>query len=398
MKRYGLAFTASYIGYVIQAMVINFAPLLFVMFQKEFNLSISKISALIVVNFAAQLSMDILSSIYVDKLGYRKCIIAAHIFATFGVASLSFLPDIMNNHFIGLLISMFFSGLGGGIIEVVVSPVVEALPTKSKSASMSLLHSFYSWGHFFIVILATLYFITIGIENWRILAIIFSLVPFINGILFAICPIESLQKEGEEKVKLKYLLSTRIFFIFLLLMFCGGAAEQAIVQWSSAYAELGLNIDKTFGDIIGTAMFALLMGTSRVIYSICHKKIHLLKFMMLSMILLVASYLLASLSVNPWLSLLGCAMTGFASGIVWPGTLSLTSRYVKASTAMYALLAFTGDIGCTVGPWTTGLITDITGNMQDGFLISTIYPLITVLALIIIWFYRKKVKENEIKK
>ena len=181
-------------------------------------------------------------------------------------------------------------------------------------------------------------------------------------------------------------------------MFCGGAAEQAIVQWSSAYAELGLNIDKTFGDIIGTAMFALLMGTSRVIYSICHKKIHLLKFMMLSMILLVASYLLASLSVNPWLSLLGCAMTGFASGIVWPGTLSLTSRYVKASTAMYALLAFTGDIGCTVGPWTTGLITDITGNMQDGFLISTIYPLITVLALIIIWFYRKKVKENEIKK
>ncbi len=391
MKKYNLTLFASYIGYVIQAIVINFAPLLFVTFSEEYKLSLSEISTLVVVNFSAQLSMDLLSSWYVDLLGYRKTALAAHISATLGIASLAFLPEVMPTPFSGLLISMVLCGMGGGIIEVIVSPIVEALPTKSKSASMSLLHSFYSWGQLFTVLLSTVFFLKIGITSWKILALLWALVPFINGILFTFVPIVPLIKDGEKGLTVREILSIKIFWIFALAMLAGGAAEQAIIQWASAYAESGLEISKTAGDLLGPCVFALLMGISRVFYSLFHEKIKLLYFMIGSSVLLLISFLMVSLCKSAVLSLSGCALSGLAVGIAWPGMLSLTSRHIKnGGTAMFAILAFFGDVGCIMGPGITGWVSDMAGgNMRSGFLFSSIYPAIMIATLLVIFFLKK---------
>lgn len=394
MRKYNITLFASYIGYVVQALVINYAPLLFVTFRSEYNLSLSQISTLIVVNFLAQLTMDLASAVLLDRFGYRKSAVIAHICATFGVASMAFLPDFTGNPFAGLLISMVLCGMGGGIVEVIISPIVEALPTKSKSASMSLLHSFYSWGQLAIVILSTAFFASIGIENWRLLALLWALIPFINGILFMFVPIIPLIKNGEKGKSIKELLNVKVFWIFAIAMLAGGAAEQAVIQWASAYAESGLNISKTAGDLAGPAVFALLMGLSRVFYSLFHEKMHLLKFMLVSTALLFVSFLLIALN-NPLLSLAGCALSGLSVGIAWPGMLSLTSRHIKnGGTAMFAIMAFFGDLGCITGPAVTGWVSDIAGgNLRTGFLTSAIFPFVMLSALLLI---NKLKKDNRI--
>ncbi|MDO5479452.1 MAG: MFS transporter [Clostridia bacterium] len=392
MKKYNLTLFASYIGYVIQAIVINFAPLLFVTFSEEYNLTLSEISTLVVVNFTSQLTMDVLSSWYVDKLGYRKTALAAHISATLGIALLAFLPEVMPTPFSGLLISMILCGMGGGMIEVIVSPIVEALPTKSKSASMSLLHSFYSWGQLVTVLLSTAFFIWVGIANWKVLALFWALVPFVNGILFCFVPIVPLIKDGEKGLTVKGILSIKVFYIFAFAMLAGGAAEQAIIQWTSAYAESGLGISKTAGDLLGPCVFALLMGISRVFYSLFHEKIKLINFMMGSSVLLLVSFLMAALCENAVLSLAGCALSGLAVGIAWPGMLSLTSRHIKnGGTAMFAILAFFGDVGCIMGPGITGWVSDMAGgNMRSGFLVSAIYPALMIVMLSFIYRLKRK--------
>lgn len=392
MKKYNLTLFASYIGYVIQALVINFAPLLFVTFSEEYSLTLSEISTLVVVNFASQLTMDFLSSWYVDKLGYRKTALAAHVSATLGIGALAFLPEIMPTPFSGLLVCMVLCGIGGGVIEVIISPIVEALPTKSKSASMSLLHSFYSWGQLLTVLLSTVFFVEVGINSWKILALIWALVPLVNGILFAFVPIVPLIKEGEKGLTVKEILNVKVFYIFAFAMLAGGAAEQAIIQWASAYAESGLKISKTAGDLLGPCVFALLMGLARVFYSMFHEKIKLLNFMMGSSVLLLIAFLMTSLCQNPVLSLAGCAISGLAVGIAWPGMLSLTSRYIKnGGTAMFAILAFFGDVGCIIGPGVTGWISDMAGgNMRSGFLVSTIYPMVMIVMLSVIFHLKRK--------
>lgn len=396
MKKYSITLYASYIGYVVQALVINFSPLLFVTFTESYNLSFSDISTLIVVNFLSQLIMDLMSAVLLDKFGYRISAILAHVFSAVGIASLSFLPDITKNPMTGLLVCMILSGIGGGIIEVIISPIVEALPTKSKSASMSLLHSFYSWGQLIIILLSTLFFATAGILNWRILALLWAIIPFVNGIIFAFVPIIPLVKEGEKGLSVKELLHIRFFWIFLIAMLAGGAAEQAIIQWASAYAEGSLGISKTTGDILGPCSFALLMGISRVFYAMFHNKIKLLKYMIISAVILVASYLIAALSPDPYLSLAGCALSGMAVGIMWPGMLSLSARNIKkGGTAQFSLMAFFGDLGCISGPGIIGWISEASkGSIRTGFLWATVFPLIMLITLLII--LRRKKYEKKI--
>ncbi len=385
MKKYNITLFASYIGYIVQALVINFAPLLFVTFQDEYEFTLSQISTLIVVNFSSQLAMDLASTVLLDKLGYRKSAVFAHISATLGVAFLAFLPEIINP-FAGLLISMILCGIGGGITEVIISPIVEALPTKSKSASMSLLHSFYSWGQLAVVVFSTLFFALAGINNWRILALIWAMVPFVNGIIFSFVPIVPLVKEGEKGMSVKEILNTRIFIIFAVAMFAGGAAEQAVIQWASAYAESGLKISKAAGDLLGPAIFGLLMGLSRVFYTIFREKLKLLKYMIGSSLLLLVSFIMLAFCKNPILALSGCALSGFAVGIAWPGMLSLTSRHIKnGGTSMFAILAFFGDLGCITGPAVTGWASDLMGgNLRMGFLASGFIPVIMLAALVFV--------------
>ena len=393
MKKYNITLFASYIGYVVQALVINYAPLLFVTFQDRYSLTLSQISILIVVNFLAQLSMDLSATVLLDKLGYRKSAVLAHMSATLGIGLLAFLPDIIKP-FYGLLVSMILCGIGGGIVEVIISPIVEALPTKSKSASMSLLHSFYSWGQLLTVVLSTVFFLTAGIENWKILSLLWALIPFVNGILFAFVPIKPLLKEGERGLKIKEILSINVFFVFAVVMFAGGAAEQAVIQWTSAYAESGLGISKTMGDLLGPSVFALLMGLARVFYSFFHEKIKLINYMMGSSLLLLVAFIMAAFFENPVISLAGCALSGLAVGIAWPGMLSLTSRYIKnGGAAMFALLAFFGDVGCITGPGLVGWVSDLAGgNMRSGFFVSAIYPVIMIVMLSLIYYLRGKKK------
>ncbi len=393
MKKYSITLYASYIGYVVQALVINFAPLLFVTFSNNYNLSLGDISTLIVVNFLAQLTMDLMSAILLDKFGYRVSAVLAHAFSSVGIALLAFLPDITKNPMTGLLICMILGGIGGGIIEVIISPIVEALPTKSKSASMSLLHSFYSWGQLLIILLSTLFFYTVGISEWRMLAVLWAIIPFINGIIFIFVPIIPLIKEGEKGLSIKELFSIKVFWIFLIAMLAGGASEQAIIQWASAYAEKSLGLRKAVGDILGPCMFALLMGISRVFYTLFHEKVKLLRYMIISAAVLIASCLVAALIPNPYISLMGCALSGMAVGIMWPGMLSLTSRYIKnGGTAQFSLLAFFGDLGCISGPGIVGWVSEAAeGGIRTGFLWATIFPLIMLITLLFI----KKLKKGK---
>lgn len=373
---------ACYIGYITQAIVNNFAPLLFLTFQSTYSISIDKITFLVTMNFGVQLIVDFLAAKFVDKIGYRTCVVAAHIFSAIGLAGLAILPSMFGNHYIGLLISIFFYAIGGGLIEVLVSPIVEACPTEKKEAAMSLLHSFYCWGHVLVIISSTLFFMFIGIDHWRILACLWAIIPLINAFYFFNVPIQTLVEE-DEGISIRGLFKVKIFWVLLLLMICAGASEQAMSQWASAFAEAGLNVSKTIGDLAGPCSFAILMGCSRVFYSKFSEKIKLKNFMIISGVLCIVSYLIASLATNPIIGLIGCGLCGLSVGVLWPGTFSIASRTLRTGgTAMFAFLALAGDVGCSLGPTVVGTVS---GAFQDdlkiGFLVAIIFPVFLILGL-----------------
>lgn len=313
---------ACFVGYIVQAIINNFAPLLFLTFQASYGIALSKITFLVTFNFLLQLTVDLLSAIVIDKIGYRVASVAAHLFATVGLVSLAVLPDVMPDPFVGLMISVVIYALGGGLIEVLISPIVEACPTDNKEAEMSLLHSFYCWGHVG-GLLSTLFFVTVGIEHWKVLAVLWALIPLLNGIVFLKVPIATLLEEVEKGLSIKRLFSGKVFWILVLLMFFAGSCEQAVSQWASAFAEKGLQVSKTLGDLAGPMLFAILMGTARVLYSKIGDKIKLHTAMVFCGVLCLASYFLIVLSPLPVLGLIGCGICGFSVGLLWPGTFSL---------------------------------------------------------------------------
>lgn len=373
---------ACYFGYVVQAIVNNFAPLLFLTFRSEYRLPLSKITLLVTVNFLFQLFIDIMAAKFVDKIGYRKCIVAAQFFSAAGIAGLGILPDILPDPYIGLLISILIYATGGGLIEVLVSPIVEACPIKAKKAAMSLLHSFYCWGHLFVVLASTAFFAVFGIENWRILAFIWAIVPFVNGFYFAHVPIKLLTTE-EEKMSLKRLFSSKQFLLFTVIMVCAGASEQGMSQWASVFAEAGLNVSKTVGDLAGPSLFAVTMGASRVIYSKISERVDLSKYMTFCGVLCVVSYAVASFVPSPALSLVGCSLCGFSVGVMWPGAFSLASeRFPAGGTAMFAILALAGDFGCSFGPTVVGFATNLLNeDIKKGVFAAVIFPILLMISL-----------------
>ncbi len=373
---------ASYIGYITQAIVNNFAPLLFLTFVSDYNLTIDKITLITTVNFLVQLGVDLLSTRLLDKIGYRISIIAAHIFATLGILGLAFLPEFSGDAYIGLMISVILYAIGGGIIEVLISPIVEACPTKKKEAAMSLLHSFYCWGHLFLVLISTIFFCIFGIDNWQILACIWAFIPIANIFYFAMVPIYPIVAE-HEKLSFKKLLSQKVFWIIIILMVCAGASEQAMSQWASAFAESALQVSKTVGDLAGPCAFALFMGTARAIYGKFSDRIPLKKMMIGSSFLCIFCYLTAALASIPVLGLIGCALCGFSVGIFWPGTFSLAARRLPGGgTAMYAFMALAGDLGCSSGPTLVGMTANIfDGNLQTGLLFAIIFPVLIIIGI-----------------
>ena len=383
-KNYNKTLTACYLGFITQAIAANFAPLLFLKFHKDYGIPLGEIALISTLFFMTQLIVDVLCAKFVDRIGYRKSVVASEICSAAGLIGLAFLPDIFPNPFAGILISVVIYAVGSGLIEVLVSPIVEACPFPNKDAVMSFLHSFYCWGSVGVVLLSTLFFAMFGLDRWKLLACIWALIPLYNIYNFAVCPIEHLVEDGKS-MGMRKLFKKPLFWVAIILMVCAGASEQAMAQWASAYTESAIGLSKTAGDLVGPGLFAVMMGVSRVIYGKYGEKLNLMNFMLGSGALCLICYLMASISGNPIMGLAGCIVCGFSVGIMWPGTISISSGKMPAGgTAMFALLAMAGDLGGAFGPALVGNITQrANDNLQVGMLVGSVFPLILIIALLI---------------
>lgn len=384
-KSYEHTIYASYIGYITQAIVNNFVPLLFLTFATDYGLTLDKITLITTANFLVQLAVDLLSAKAIDKVGYRISVIFAHLCAGAGLIGLAFFPALLGNAYAGILTAVVLYAIGGGIIEVLISPIVEACPTTKKEAAMSLLHSFYCWGHLLVVLLSTLFFRLAGITNWRILACLWALIPLVNMLYFSLVPLYPVAA-GHEKLSLRTLIKQKAFWLIVVLMVCAGASEQAMSQWASAFAESALSVSKTAGDLAGPCAFALFMGTARAIYGKYSDHIPLKKMMTGSAILCILCYAIAVFSGDPVFGLIGCALCGFSVGIFWPGTFSIAALALPGGgTAMYALMALAGDLGCSSGPTVVGLVANVFGNnLRAGLGAAMIFPAVMLLGISLI--------------
>ena len=385
MPNYRKTKTACYLGFVTQAIAANFAPLLFLKFHNDYNISLGNIALISTCFFFTQLLVDLFCAKFVDKIGYRICIVASEVCSAAGLIGLAFLPDILPNPFTGILCSVIVYAIGSGLIEVLGSPIVEACPFENKEATMSLLHSFYCWGAVGTILISTLFFLLFGMDSWKWLAVLWALIPTCNIYNFATCPIEHLVEEGSG-MGIRELFQKPLFWISVCLMICSGASELAMAQWASAYAEAALGLSKAIGDLTGPCMFAVTMGISRVIFGKYGDRIDLMKFMTGSGILCVVCYLLTSLSSNPLIGLIGCIVCGFSVGIMWPGTISISSKkFPLGGTAMFALLAIAGDLGGSIGPGIVGYITQEAGdNIRVGMSVGLVFPVILLVMLFIL--------------
>lgn len=376
MKNYKKTKLACYLGFITQAVAANFAPLLFLKFHTDYNISLGNIALISTFFFFTQLLVDLFCAKYVDKIGYRVCIVASEVFSAAGLVGLAFLPEIMPSPFVGIIISVILYAMGSGLIEVLGSPIMEACPFENKEATMSLLHSFYCWGAVGTILVSTVFFIIFGIDSWKWLTVIFAIIPAINIYNFATCPIESLVDEGQG-MGIRKLFSNPMFLIAIVMMVCSGASEIAMAQWASAYAESALGFSKAVGDIAGPCMFAVTMGISRVLFGKASDRMNLNRFMIGSGILCFVCYLFASFSENPIIGLVGCIVCGFSVGIMWPGTISISSKvFPTGGTAMFALLAMAGDLGGSIGPAIVGRVADMFGgSINVGMRIGLIFPI-----------------------
>lgn len=386
---YGKTIRACFAGYIVQAIVNNFLPLLFLTLQRQYGIPLGQITALITVNFAVQLTVDLLSAFWIDRIGYRRAIIAAHVFSAAGLLLLPVLPEILPP-FPGILAAVILYAVGGGLLEVLVSPIMESCPTENKETAMSLLHSFYCWGQVGVVLLSTLFFRFAGIGNWKLLAALWAVIPVCNVFLFAKAPIAPLVAPDEEQIRPRALLKNRMFLLLLLMMICAGAAELSVSQWASFLAEEALHISKTAGDLAGPMMFGVLMGAARTFYGKYGEKIPLERFMTGSAVLCILSYLMIALAPLPAVSLAGCALCGLSVGIMWPGTFSTASASLRrGGTLMFSLLALGGDIGCGGGPTLVGAVAG-TGSIKTGILTAAVFPAGLILCMYLLKRERSK--------
>ena len=395
-KNYRKTLMACYLGFITQAICANFAPLLFLTFHKDYQISLGHIALIPTAFFLTQLIVDALCAQYVDKIGYRRAIVGSQVTSALGLAGLAVLPEMLGDPFIGVILCVILYAIGSGLMEVLGSPIVEACPFDNKDAVMSLLHSFYCWGSVAVVLLSTVFFAVFGVACWKILACLWAIVPLWNIVNFLRCPIEHLVEDGQG-MTIRQLCKAPLFWLAVLLMVCSGASELAMAQWASAYAEAALGLSKTLGDLLGPCLFAITMGISRVLYGKYGEKVELTSFMLGSGALCLVCYLLASMTANPIWGLVGCIACGFSVGIMWPGTLSITSaRMPLGGTALFALLAMAGDLGGAFGPSMVGYATQLAGDdLRAGLQVGCIFPIGLMIGLIIM---RRMTKKNQVQK
>ena len=384
-KNYKKTLIACYLGFVTQAITANFTPLLFLTFKGTYGITLEKIALIPFVFYITQLLIDLAATKYADKIGYRTCVVVSQVVSAAGLILMAILPEILPVPFIGILISVVLYAIGSGLVEVLVSPIVEACPFENKDGMMSLLHSFYCWGAVGVILGSTIFFALFGLENWKILTVIWALVPLYNTFNFINCPIERLVEDGES-MGVRKLLKTPAFWLMILLMICAGASEATMTQWTSAFTEAAIGISKTIGDIAGPCLFAMFMGVTRMLYGKFSEKLNLVKVMLICAIVCAACYLVASLSPIPIFGLAGCALCGFAVGIMWPGSICISSqKFPRGGTEMFAFLALAGDLGAAVSPTMVGSLSELAGgNLKTGLLAATIFPVLLVCGLLIL--------------
>lgn len=389
-KNYNKTQLACYLGFVTQAICANFAPLLYITFYHTYRITFDQLALISTVFYLTQLVVDLFCVKIADQIGYRPCVVAAEVTSGLGLLGLAVIPDQFPSPFIGILICVVIYAVGSGLTEVLVSPIIEACPFENKESMMSLLHSFYCWGTVAVVLGSTVFFSLFGIHNWRLLAVIWSVLPLYNIYNFMTCPIESLVEDGES-MSVKQLVSNKMFWLFIILMVCAGSSEVAMAQWASAFAESALHVSKAVGDLAGPCGFAILMGISRLLYGKYGEKVDLTIFMAASGFMCFCCYLLAGLAGIPIFGLIGCALCGFSVGIMWPGSISISSRILpKGGTAMFAFLALAGDFGGAAGPAIIGTVSHKAGeNLQAGVLAGIGFPLVLVMCVLAV---RKRYK------
>lgn len=384
-KNYKKTLVACYLGFVTQAITANFTPLLFLTFKNTYGIGFEKIALIPMVFYFTQLLIDFAAAKFVDKIGYRACVVSSQVLSAAGLVLMAVLPELFPVPFAGILIAVVLYAIGSGLVEVLVSPIVEACPFENKGGMMSLLHSFYCWGAVAVILGSTLFFTVFGIENWKILTVLWAIIPFWNAFNFMFCPIERLVEE-DQRMRTSQLLKLPLFWLLILLMICAGASEASMAQWASAFTELAMGVSKTVGDLAGPCLFAVFMGISRIVYGKLSEKLDLTKTMLACGGLCVLCYLTASLSAIPIIGLAGCALCGVSVGIMWPGTISISSQKCpRGGTAMFAFLALAGDLGATVSPSLVGGISNMAGgNLKAGLFAATAFPLLLIFGLIIL--------------
>ena len=379
---------ACYIGYVVQGIINNIAPLLFVIFSNKFDITLEKLALLITINFATQLIVDTISIKFVDLIGYKPLAVISQGIAFLGLSCLGILPNVMKNSYIGIVISIILSAIGSGITEVIISPIIESIPGEKKTSEMSLLHSFYCWGQVFVVLLTTIMIKLFGENLWFIPPMLRAIIPLVNTINFISVPIQpNLTKE--EKIPFLKLLFNKQFILCIVIMICSGASEIGMSQWSSYFAEEGLNVTKMTGDLLGPCLFAIFMGTGRMIFGFVGEKINLKNALYLSAGLCALCYLGTCFINSPIISLLTCAITGITVSIMWPATLSLAARlFPNGGGSMYSVLALSGDTGCTLGPWFISFMSikfssDIVSgeSLKTGLGFGALFPILMIITI-----------------
>lgn len=373
---------ACFIGFVVQAIINNFLPVLFIIFySKPYNLNYEQLGRLLFINFFVQLVVDALTPIIVKKIGYRGASVACHALAAAGLCMLGILPWAFPTHIYTCLVAaIVVYASGSGIIEVCISPIVEMLPGDKKGADMAFTHSFYCWGQMFTVLVSTLLIAVIGQSYWHIIPIIWAIIPLFNMFNFMRVPIVEVPEESASKTA-KTLFKNRDFWVFVVVMICAGASEITMAEWASIFTQQALGVSKTVGDLLGPCAFAICMGSGRVIFGLLDGKFNPKKALIINNILCVACYVGVALCNINWLSLVVCALCGFTVSLSWPGTYSMAARhFTTGGTLMFSVLALSGDLGCSMGPWIMGIVANNT-NLQTGFLVSAIFPTIMVAVL-----------------
>ena len=392
-SKYRKTLLSCYLGFITQAITANFAPLLFLTFKDTYGIPLEKIALIPMAFFLTQLLIDFAATKFVDRIGYRTCVVCSQVLSAVGLALLAVLPEVLPDPFTGILIAVVLYAMGAGLIEVLISPIVEACPFDNKDGVMSLLHSFYCWGMVGVILGSTVFFAVFSVKNWHILAILWAVIPFVNAFNFLKCPIERLTEDGEG-MKMGQLFRIPLFWLMALLMVCSGASEISMAQWASAFTESAMGVSKTIGDLAGPCLFAVLMGISRVFYGKMSEKLDLTKTMLGCGALCILCYLLASLSPLPVLGLMGCALCGISVGIMWPGTLSISAQKCpKGGTVMFALLALAGDLGGSIGPSLVGSVSSMAdGNLKTGLLVATLFPVLLIAGLVVLKKWVKTTK------